>query len=126
MLIGQVSEVGATTSTVVTVLDTTFSAGAFIGDGGGIATVKGDFTLMRDGLLMIDHIAENLIILPGDSVVTSGASGLLPAGLIIGEVAEVYRHSTGIGRYATVRPMRDVVTINHVFVITGFDIPEQE
>jgi len=126
MLIGQVADVGATISTVVTVLDTTFSAGAFIGDGDAAATVKGDFSLMRNGLLMLDHLEEDLIVLPGDSVVTSGVGSVLPVGLVIGEVVEVFRHSTGVGRYATVKPMRDVTTISHVFIITGFEVPEQE
>jgi len=125
VLIGQVTDVGARDSTVITVLDTTFSAGAFVGEGEGRATVKGDFSLMRSGLLMLDRIGDKLIILPGDSVVTSGVSGIFPAGLIVGEVVEVHRHSTGIGRYATVKPMRDVDTITHVFVITGFDVPDQ-
>ena len=126
MLIGQISEVGPTFSTVATILDTTFSAGAIIGDGNGPATIKGDFTLMRNGLLMLDHFDSDLIIRPGDSVVTSGRGSVLPSGLIIGEVVEVLRHSTGIGRYAIVRPMRDVLTIKHVFVITGFEASEQE
>jgi len=127
MLIGQISDVGATSSTVSTVLDTTFSVSAFIGDGGGRATVKGDFTLMRSGLLMLDYIKEDIVVLPGDFIVTSGDGGMLPAGLIVGEVLEVYRHSTGIGRYATVKPMRDVTTISHVFIITGFELwnPDQ-
>ena len=126
MLIGQVSEVSALSSIVVTVLDTTFSAGAFIGDGDGRATVKGDFTLMRSGLLMLDHFDADLIIRPGDSVVTSGYGGVFPVGLVVGEVGEVFRHSTGIGRYATVKPMRDIFTISYVFVITGFEGADQE
>jgi len=125
MLIGQVSEVSALSSIVVTVLDTTFSAGAFIGDGDGRATVKGDFTLMRSGLLMLDHFDADLIIRPGDSVVTSGYGGVFPVGLVVGEVGEVFRHSTGIGRYATVKLLRDVDTITHVFVITDFEVPDQ-
>jgi len=126
MLIGQVSEVGAKQSIVVTILDTTFAAGAFIGDEGGNATVKGDFNLMRSGLLMLDHIDENLIVLPGDSVVTSGVGSVFPVGLIIGEVVEVLPHNTGIGRYATVKPMRDVTTIMYVYIITGFEAVERD
>ena len=126
MLIGQVSEVGATNSIVVTVLDTTFSTGAFIGDSNINTTVKGDFALMREGLLMLDYIDESLIVLPGDTVVTSGVGGVFPVGLIIGEVVDVLRHSTGIGRYVTVKPMRDVTTIRHVFIITGFETEAQE
>jgi len=122
VLIGQVTEVGATTSTVATVLDTTFAAGAFIGeDREGTATVKGSFDLMRAGLLMIDHIDDDLIILPGDSVETSGIGSKFPSGLFIGEVLEVHRHSTGVGRYATVRPSRVLDSISSVFIITGFE-----
>jgi len=121
VLIGQVSQVGAMTSTVITILDTTFSAGAFVGDGDGTATVKGDFSLMRSGLMMLDYIDDSLAVLPGDSVVTSGVGGVFPAGLVVGKVVEVFRHNTGIGRYATVKPMRDTDTITYVFVITNFE-----
>jgi len=121
VLIGQVTDVGPVTSTVITILDTKFVAGAFVGDGGGTATVRGDFSLMHSGLLMLDIIDDKLAILPGDSVVTSGLGGVFPAGLVVGEVIEVFRHDTGIGRYATVKPMRDVDTISYVFVITDFE-----
>lgn len=122
VLIGQVSDVGATTSVVVTVLDTTFSAGAFIGDASNKATLKGDFALMRSGLLMLDKFDDDLIVQAGDSVFTSGDGGVFPAGLVVGEVDEVFMHSTGVGRYATVKPMRDVDTLLTVFVITDFHI----
>jgi len=125
VLIGQVTEVGATRSTVITILDTTFSAGAYVGDRGS-ATVKGDFSLMRSGLMMLDRIDDDVIVLPGDSVVTSGIGGVFPDGLVVGEVVEVFRHSTGIGRYATVKPMRDTDTITYVFVITNFENTNQE
>ena len=123
VLIGVVVEVSATTSTVMTVLDTTFSAGAYVGDSNELATVKGDFTLMHSGLLMLDYISDDIIVIPGDSVVTSGIGGVFPVDLVIGEVEEVHRHSTGIGRYATIRPMRTIdISIVNVYVITSFDI----
>ena len=123
VLIGQITEVGATTSIAITVLDTTFSAGAFVGDSGGAATVKGDFSLMNSGLIILDHISDDLVVLPGDSVVTSSSGGVFPNGLVIGEVVEVLRHSTGVGRYAIVNPMRAIdQTITNVNVITSFDI----
>ena len=124
ILIGQVAEVGATTSIVVSVLDTTFSAGARIGDSGGVATLKGDFALMRSGLLMLDVFDDDLIILNGDSVMTSGSGGVFPAGLVVGEVVEVHRHPTGVGRYATVKPLLDLETLSLVFVITDFDLTD--
>ena len=123
VLIGLISDVGPDTSTVVTVLDTTFAAAAFVGDSGDQATIKGDFALMRSGLLKLDHINENTIVLPGDSIVTSGGGGVLPVGLVIGEVIEVNRYETGIGRYATVVPTRKIdSTITAVYIITSFEV----
>ena len=122
VLIGQISEVGATTSTVISVLDTTFSAGAYISDGEDSVTVKGEFTLMSDGMLMLDFFNEDMVVLPGDSVITSGVGQVLPLGLVIGEVTEVLRHGTGVGRYAIVKPTRVIdKTIMDVYVITSFN-----
>ena len=123
VLIGQITEVGATMSTVVSIIDTTFSAGAFVGASEDSVTLKGDFSLMSRGLLMLDHLGEDLVVLPGDTVVTSSAGGVFPVGLVVGEVIEVLRHSTGVGRYAIVRPMRSIdSTILNVYAITSFDI----
>jgi rod shape-determining protein MreC len=124
VLIGKVTDVGSKSSTVVSVLDTTFSAGVFIGESGASATAKGEFSLMGRGLLMLDHIADTQPVLPGDAIVTSGIGGVFPAGLVIGEVEEVLSHATGVGRYATIQPLLTLESISHVFVITDFDTEE--
>ena len=130
VLIGQVSDVGAVTSTIITVLDTTFSASAFIGghgheDADGTATVRGDFSYMRSGLLTLDFIDDDIVVNPRAIVTTSGFGGVFPTGLIIGEVENVYNHTSGIGRFATIRPLRDIDTsINRVFVIMEFENPD--
>ena len=126
MLLGQVTDVGNTTSTIVTVLDTTFSAGAHIGDGVGTGTLRGDFNLMRQGLIMLDHIDDDQIVMRGDTVVTSGRGSIFPPNLLVGEIVDVHRHDTGIGRYATVRPGRVLDALTNVFIITGFEAVESE
>ena len=128
-LIGQVSEVGAISSTVITLIDTTFSAAVYIGGDGTAetdakATVKGDFAQMRSGLLILDYIDDELVVNHGDMIVTSGLWGVFPPGLTVGNIETVYTHTSGIGRYATVRPMQDVMTINNVIVIIDFENPE--
>jgi len=129
VLLGQVSEVRATESTVITVLDTKFSAAAFVGgenseEADGTVTVKGDFAHMRNGLLIIDHIDDDINILTGAEVFTSGFGGIFPAGLTVGTVVSVNNHANGIGRYATVMPSRDVRTIQTMFVILEFENPD--
>jgi len=128
-LIGQVSEVGAISSTVVTLVDTTFSAAVYIGGDGTAetdakATVKGDFAHMRSFLLILDYIDDELVVNHGALIVTSGEWGVFPPGLTVGNIETVYTHTSGIGRYATVRPMQDIRTINNVIVIIDFENPE--
>jgi len=131
MLIGQVFYVGATSSIVITVLDTRFSAAAFVGgdsgeraDADGTATVMGDFTQMRNGLLLLDHIDDDMTVITGSSVFTSGAGGVFPSGLTIGEVVRVSGHDSGIGRYASVMPMVNFDSIHTVFVILSVETTE--
>jgi len=129
VLIGQVSYVGATTSTVRTILDTTFAAAVFVGgytadESDGTATARGDFAHMRSGLLVLDHIDDDLTALPGSRVVTSGVGGMFPPGLTIGYIVEKFPHASGIGRFATIRPMRDLATIQNVFVIIDFEVDD--
>ena len=122
VLIGKITDVGAITSTFISVLDTTFAAGVIIGENGGFATARGDFDLMNQGLLKLDHISGEQPVLPGDSIVTSGSSGVFPAGLVVGEIVEVFNHSTGVGQYATVAPTVPLEMILHVYVITEFNM----
>ena len=129
VLIGQVTEVSATQSIVITVLDTTFSVAVFIGgdspdNSDGTATAKGDFTQMRQGFMILDYIDDDLSILPGAEVVTSGYGGIFPSGLSVGKVVRVYNHASGIGRYAIVEPTRDLSTIQDIWVITEFANPD--
>jgi len=131
ILIGQVFNVGPTTSTVITVLDTRFSAAVFIGgetieDSDGTATVKGDFTQMHNGLLILDYIDDNIVVNQGSFVVTSGAGGVFPSGLTVGEVVLVDTHPSGIGRFATVRPSSPINAISEVYVILGFQHQEDD
>jgi len=126
ILIGQVFSVGAVNSTVITVLDTRFSAAVFIGgqtieDSDGRATVKGDFNHMRDGLLILDFIDDNIVVNQGSFVVTSGAGSVFPSGLTVGEVVNVENHPSGIGRFATVRPSSPILSISRVYIILGFE-----
>jgi len=130
MLIGQVFDVGADTSTVITVLDTKFSAVVNVGHregedvGTGSVTAEGNFSYMRSGLLTLNDIDADLLVRKGDMVVTSGDGAVFPPGLIVGEVDDVLRHTSGIGRFATIMPLHDINSITTVFVITSFDSPD--
>lgn len=127
VLIGQVYDVGPDTSTVITVLDTKFSAAAYVGrtdtdsDLSTSAVAKGDFAYMNSGRLLLDQVDENLLVRKGDYVITSGLGGVFPPGLIIGMIDEVTRNASGIGQYALIVPSVNFDTVTNVFIITGWD-----
>jgi rod shape-determining protein MreC len=124
VLIGTISEVGTVSSTVITVIDTTFSVGAIIERNGDTAIASGDFELMQQDMMKLDYLTEGAEVLAGDTILTSGEGRLLPAGLVIGEVVDVLTYDTGIGQYAIIKPAADLGNIVYVSVITSFEITE--
>ena len=123
-LVGQVTEVGVTTSTAVTIIDTTFSAGALIESSGGAAIVTGDFTLMKENLLKLGYIPEGTEILTGDTIITSGKGGVLPKGLVVGYVQDVVTDETGLEKYGVVQPAVSLNALTNVYILTDFEVSE--
>ena len=68
-------------------------------------------TLKLRGVTYLEDVA------PGDSLVTSGLSGLFPAGLAVGEVVDVARDVNGLLLDVTVRPALDFARLEQVFVL---------
>ena len=124
ILVGRVSQVSSDTSVCVSIIDTTFSAGALIGKSGEPAMATGDFNMMRKGLCKLDFLSDDIDVVAGDAIVTSGKGGAFAQGLIIGEVTEVSDYITGVGRYATVKPAVDLQTLTYIYIITDFEIVE--
>jgi rod shape-determining protein MreC len=120
VLIGRITEVEAVSSTAVSVIDTTFSAGVLTGGFGETGVAAGDFNLMRSGELKLDFLPDDTAVLSGDEVITSGKGGVFPEGLVIGEVTQVHRNPSGIGAYATVKPAAELRNVNFVFVVVDF------
>ncbi|MDR2665492.1 MAG: rod shape-determining protein MreC [Oscillospiraceae bacterium] len=122
VLIGRVTEVDTVTSTAISVIDTTFFAGALAGESGEQSVASGDFALMREGKLKLEFLPDGDDVLSGDAVVTSGKGGVFPEGLVIGEVSDIRINDTGVGYYGIIEPAADLNNVTDVFVITDFEI----
>jgi rod shape-determining protein MreC len=120
VLVGRVTMVDVTSSTAVSLIDTTFSAGALIGENGESGIATGDFELMRSGMLKLEYLPDDTAALAGDAVVTGGKNDILPEGLVIGTVRRVARNTTGVGMYAEIEPGADLTHLSNVFIITEF------
>lgn len=88
-LMGQVVEVGATTSRVLLITDPTHSVPVQINRNGVRAVAEGVGSLDQ---LVIHHVAATTDIRAGDLLVTSGLGGRFPIGYPVAVVSEVVRN----------------------------------
>lgn len=124
VLVGTVSEVGTNWSTVDTVVDIGTSIGVLVGAEETSAMLLGDYTLMSSQYMKISFVAESGQVITGDIVVTSGAGGAYPQGLILGTVSSVHSEAAGQIEYAVVEPFTDLNALTQIFVIKDYQVIE--
>lgn len=123
-VVGIVKTVSAVSSVCASVIDTDFSASVNLNNVSGSSSAKGDFALMKEGLLMLEYINDSNKVLNGDTVITSGKGGVFPDGLMVGYIADMRQDVTGLSEYAVVEPAADLDNILNVFVITDFELTQ--
>ena len=82
-LVGRVTGVGTKTSRVILLTDSSSRIPAVVQPSGQRALVSGDNTPAPP----VEFIENPDLVRPGDRIVTSGEGGVLPAGLLIGQLA---------------------------------------
>ena len=125
-LVGIVSEVGHGYSKVQTILDPSVNIGGVDINTLDTGIVTGTLPLAREGRCKLGFLPRESGATPGDTIVTSGTGGLLPRGLIIGEIDEVEMETSGLSLYAAVTPAADIMGARQVLVITDFGGKDDE
>jgi rod shape-determining protein MreC len=122
-LIGRVAQVGPRTAEVQLLTDTDSAVAALL----QTSRVTGLVVGQPDGTLRMEYIPQEQHIDVGDIVLTSGLGGLMPKGLVIGQVTEVLQMDYALFQSAVVRPAIDLSRLELVLVITAFEqIPLEE
>lgn len=124
VLVGQVTEVGATWATVTTTIDLSTNIGALVSENGASGLLMGDFAMMQEGCAKLAFITDGSQIFIGDTVLTSGAGGAFPQGLVIGTVSSVQAEAGGQVEYGAVEPGCDISALVQVFVVKDFEVVE--
>lgn len=124
VLVGQVTEVGATWATVTTTIDLSTNIGALVSENGASGLLMGDFAMMQEGCAKLAFITDGSQIFIGDTVLTSGAGGAFPQGLVIGTVSSVQAEAGGQVEYGVVEPGCDISALVQVFVVKDFEVVE--
>ena len=124
VLVGTVAELGTNWAIVDTVVDIGTSIGVLVGAEETSAMLLGDYTLMSSRYMKISFVAESGQVITGDIVVTSGAGGAYPQGLILGTVSSVHTEAAGQFEYAVVEPFTDLNSLTQIFVIKDYQVIE--
>jgi len=115
-LVGVVTSVLAGQCEVLLLADDASSIPSRISDSRATGILRGELGL---GLKMTD-IPQQDTVNEGDRVVTSGLGGDIPAGVPIGTVETVEAAANALFQVARVRPLVDITTLEHLFIVTDF------
>ncbi len=120
-VVGIVKKVNFSTCVVYTILDPKVNVGAMESGTREYGYVSGDAALFKEGMCKLSGLDSSTSVVGGGIVCTSGAGGVFPDGLLIGEVVSVMDDDVSAGFYARVEPFVDFSKISDVFVITSFE-----
>lgn len=120
-LVGIVTKAEANFSEVSTLIDTKINLGSVVSRTGVVGVAEGDFTLMKESKLRLSFFALGSDVKPGDKVLTTGASGLIPPDIIIGTVDYVKTEKNGMSDYAVITPSVNINELSHVYVVVDFN-----
>ena len=90
-----VKKVNFSTCVVYTLIDPRVNIGALESATREYGYVSGDAALYKDGLCKLSGLDASTSVVGGGVVCTSGAGGVFPDGLLIGQVKAVHNDNTG-------------------------------
>lgn len=114
-LIGQIESVSLYSSQVRLITDQNSGVAVFLQANRSEGVLTGSLS----GLLYLNYISLDIDVVPGDVVVTSGAGGVYPKGIVIGEVTSVTYAPSDVYQTIVVKPVTRVKTYEEVLVLTG-------
>ncbi|MDY2788640.1 MAG: rod shape-determining protein MreC [Atopobium sp.] len=120
-VIGQISEVGPTSSVVRLISDETSSVSAMVQS----SRAQGMLVGSADGTLRLTLVTTDQSVAIGDTIVTSGLGGIYPKGLPLGTVSALEKNAGAMYYVITVKPFRTSSSFEEVLVITSLTDEQQ-
>lgn len=121
-LIGRVARVTPHLAYVQLINDSNSEIAALLQGARVTGIVKGQ----QDGSLIMTEILPDETVEENEIVITSGLGGLLPKGLILGQVETISYREAALFQEATLRPAMDFRRLEVVLIITDFERPPVE
>ncbi|MGI6279086.1 MAG: rod shape-determining protein MreC [Acutalibacteraceae bacterium] len=119
-LVGYISQVGLSTSKVMTILSPDLTLGALDNRTSDSGIVYGALGTAKEGLTGFYNLPRSCTVAVGDYVITSG-EGIFPSGLLVGSIQDISSEKYNTSIYATIKPFADLDNLRNVMVITDFE-----
>lgn len=122
-LVGETSEVYATTTKVKLLLDPRSAVGSMVqrSESRVAAIVEGNAAQLLAPRMV--NLARDADIIKGDKIITSGLGGIYPKGLMVGEVVDVVNDEGGLLKYAVLKPAVNFDRLEDVMVLVPKGAP---
>ena len=117
-LVGIVTYAGPTYARVMSIIDDESNVTAMSATSQDSCIVSGDLELYEDGLLRIQYVDKDDVILEDDRIVTSNTSEKYLPGLLIGFVKEIHVDANNLTQSGTLVPVVNFKHLDTVLVIT--------
>ena len=120
-LIGWISEADAYTAKVITILSPQTSIGAIDNATNDTGIITGSAKYADDNRTTFSKLNSENKVEEGDIITSSGASGIYPKGIPLGEVIEIGYDTYDTSYYAVIEPYDDIKKVLDVAAVTDFD-----
>jgi rod shape-determining protein MreC len=114
-VVGRISRAGPTSSKVLLITDTSSLIGGRVQ--GSESRVTGIVRGQQEGGLIMQRIPQEEAIQTGDTVVTSDLGGILPEGLVIGQIVQIRRRDVDVFQEAVIQPSSDMKALERLYLL---------
>ena len=114
-MVGRVSRVSPTSSKVLLITDTSSSISGRIQS--SESRVTGIIRGRPEGGLLMQRIPQEETLQTGETVVTSDFGGLMPEGLVIGQIVQIRRKDVDVLQEAVIEPSADLKRLERLYVL---------
>lgn len=121
-LVGYTIDVGKNYAKVLLITDGRSSVSAMIQRTRDNGILKGTIDPAPRGYVKMVFLPQDANLLKGDVVISSGLGGIIPKGIVIGEIVEANKEPYDLMQYAIVKPAVDFQRLEQVFVIKNREI----
>jgi rod shape-determining protein MreC len=114
-VVGRITRAGPTSSKVLLVTDVNSSISGRIQS--SESRVTGIIRGRPEGGLLMQHIPQEETLETGATIITSDLGGLVPEGLVVGEVVQVRRKDVDVFQEALIEPAADMKQLERLYVM---------